>query len=153
MDIVENLVNLYKDKAQKFIENEIRKVNKILDTFPIPFAYQIELSETDISDEDYVAQVLFSEQYDIEILPIAINIQLLLQLMVDGYSFEKVKDEISISIWHEVGHGLLQRIEDDGYNCPWNYDNEQICQDFGKAKGNLNNSKLGRWIKEFNWQI
>jgi hypothetical protein len=30
---------------------------------------------------------------------------------------------------------------------PFYYDDEDICEEFGKSKGNLNNSKLGKWIK------
>jgi hypothetical protein len=49
----------------ELLRKQINIINNKLNKFPLPFNYKIELSETDISDEDYVGQAMFSEQYDI----------------------------------------------------------------------------------------
>lgn len=153
-----NYIKIAKDLMIQFMIDEllrkqIKVINNKLNKFPLPFNYKIELSETDISDEDYVGQAMFSEQYDIQILPIAINIKLLADQFFNSNNKQYIINEIIITLWHEIAHGLIERINDDGYDIPFNYDDEDICQEFGQAKGQLNNSKLGKWIKQFDWKI
>ena len=154
MNYIKIATNLTLEQQIKQIAlEEIRKINQKLETFPLPFDYQIELSEQDVSDCDYVGEALFSVQYDVHILPIAINFKLLADELFMNNNIHYIKQEILITLWHEIAHGLIFRIEDDGYDMPFYYDDEDICEEFGKSKGNLNNSKLGKWIKQFDWQI
>ena len=141
------------EKIKEIVLKQIKEVNNKIETFDLPFDYEIELSETDISDEDFVGQAMFSQQYDVHILPVAINFKLLADELFMSNNIHYIKQEILITLWHEIGHGLIFRIEDDGYDIPFDYNNENICEEFGKAKGNLNHSKLGEWIKQFDWQI
>lgn len=141
------------EKIKEIVLKQIQEVNNKIETFDLPFDYEIELSETDISDEDFVGQAMFSQQYDINILPVAINFKILADELFMSNNIHYIKQEILITLWHEIGHGLIFRIEDDGYDIPFDYDNENICEEFGQAKGNLNHSKLGEWIKQFDWQI
>lgn len=144
---------ILEQKIKEIVIKEIEKVNLKISTFSLPFDYKIELSETDISDEDYVGQAMFSEQYDYNILPVAINFKILADEFFMSNNIEYIKNEVRITLWHEAAHGLIEHIQDDGYNIPFDYNNESVCESFGKSKGDLNKSELGKWIKQFNWQI
>lgn len=139
---------ILEQKIKEIVIKEIEKVNLKINTFPLPFDYKIELSEIDISDEDYVGQAMFSEQYDYNILLVAINFKILADEFFMSNNIEYIKNEVRITLWHEVAHGLIEHIQDDGYNIPFDYNNEIVCESFGKAKGDLNKSELGKWIKQ-----
>jgi len=48
------------EKIKEIVLKQIKEVNNKIETFDLPFDYEIELSETDISDEDFVGQAMFS---------------------------------------------------------------------------------------------
>ena len=78
MNYIKIATNLtLEQQIKQIVLEEIRKINQELNAFPFPFDYQIELSEQDISDENFVGQAMFSQQYDLNILPVAINFKLL----------------------------------------------------------------------------
>lgn len=149
---IANELTLEKE-LENFTNNEIKNINHTLNNYPVPFEYKIELSFSDISDEDFVGKAMFSEQYDIDILPVAINFHLLANEFFNYNNIKYIKDEITITLWHEISHGLIEKIESDGYEIPFDYDDEEIAEQFGQAKGDLNKSTLGKWIKNFNWEI
>ena len=98
------------EKIKEIVLKQIQEVNNKIETFDLPFDYEIELSETDISDEDFVGQAMFSQQYDINILPVAINFKILADELFMSNNIHYIKQEILITLWHEIGHGLIFRI-------------------------------------------
>lgn len=141
------------------IQKQIGKINNKIKTFNLPFDYSIQLQQNMCfdSEEQYYEQLsdytelvgvaLFSQQWDAHILPVMINVPFLNTLrLIDGVSLNYLKEQISITLWHELAHGLIKLFQEYEIQIPFNYHNEIICEQFGRAKGNLNKSKLGKFI-------
>ena len=138
-----------------FIRKEVENVNSKIKSWGLPFDFQIEYVEVDrevfeeeCEDGENVAIALFSMQDNVDTLPIAVNVEYMEQFREENYmSWDEVKDELVVSLWHEVGHGLVQRIIDEyDIEIPFDADDEDMAEEFGRAKGELNNSKLGKYI-------
>lgn len=138
-----------------FIRREVENVNSKIKSWGLPFDFQIEYVEVDretfeeeCEDGENVAIALFSMQGSVDTLPIAVNVEYMEQFREENYmSWDEVKDELVVSLWHEVGHGLVQRIIDEyEIEMPFDTDDEGMAEEFGRAKGELNNSKLGKYI-------
>jgi predicted ABC-type sugar transport system permease subunit len=71
---------------------------------------------------------MFSEQCDVSILPIAINFQFIADEFFINNNMINIQNEITITLWHELAHGLIWAISDNGYDIPFDYDNEEICE-------------------------
>ena len=152
------------------IDNVFSKVNSKLDTFSLPFDYSVEYDEQfetcrDEMDEDAgnaIGVAVFSNQVDAHVLPVAIDPEKVYLEFTEYVSQSiykaQAENEMEITLWHEVVHGIMQAFSDQ---CEyfvmdengWT-DEEEIAEEFGRANGNLNSSRLGRWIddnKKNNW--
>jgi hypothetical protein len=152
------------------IDGVFSKVNSKLDTFSLPFDYSVEYDEQfetcrDEMDEDAgnaIGVAVFSNQVDAHVLPVAIDPEKVYLEFTEYVSQSiykaQAENEMEITLWHEVAHGIMQAFSDQ---CEyfvmdengWT-DEEEIAEEFGRAKGNLNSSRLGRWIddnKKNNW--
>lgn len=152
-------------KYDKIVEKLINNINNKLKSFNLPFDYSLQYHDNLIYgdhhsynttldqyglQEESVGIALFSQQSDLNVLPVAINVPLLNSYLHLGiYTFSQIQKQIEITLWHELAHGLIQRFIDDQLQIPFNVHDQQICQQFGKSLGNLNKSKLGRFINNF----
>jgi len=139
-----------------FINREVGNVNAEIKSWGLPFDFQIEYVEVDREvfeeecdgDGENIAISLFSMQDSVDTLPIGINVDYMEQFRKDNFmTWEQVKEELVVSLWHEVGHGLVQRIIDEyDIETPFDADDEDMAEEFGRAKGNLSQSELGKYI-------
>ena len=151
----------YYDKIDQLFND----VNSKISGFDLPFEFSIEYDEEfetsrdEFDDEQYdaVGMAMWSNQVDAHVVPIAIDPQRV--YVEDGFEGQPTAEkEIKITLWHEVGHAIIGLFNDQceydvmGEN-GWT-DEEEIAEEFGQAMGNLNGSKLGKWIldeKRNNW--
>lgn len=146
-------------------------VNSELSSFNLPFDYSVEYDQQfetcreDMDDDGVggaIGIALFSNQVDVHVLPVAMDPEKIYDTFADtsiGFIYKHdARKEMLITLWHEVGHGLLQAFVDE-FECDimeeqgWT-DEEEIAEEFGQAKGDLNGSRLGKWIKarkDDNW--
>lgn len=151
-------------KYRRLVNNLINQINEKIKTFNLPFDYELYLQDDMIYDSydeyeqacqdndmyDLCGKALFSYMWDANILPVVINIPFLyLQIYFGDMSLNDVQKQIEITLYHELAHGLIQRFEDDQIQIPFSVHDQQICQQFGRARGELNKSKFGRFINNF----
>lgn len=158
----------FEDWYHKAIDTIFREVNTKLSTFKLPFDYSIEYDDSyetcreELEEDDdsvyrnSIGVAMFSNQTDANILPIAIDNEKAMTVYFNSFNPAAVSSELETTIWHEVAHGLLERFmdefadadtEDEEFNDLFR-DIEDTCEDFGVASGNLETSRLGRWIKK-----
>ena len=136
-----------------FIRKEVENVNSKIKSWGLPFDFQIEYVEVDrevfeeeCEDGENVAIALFSMQGSADTLPIGVNVEYMEEFREENFmSWDEVKDELVVSLWHEVCHGLIQRIIDE-YDMEMEIDEEEVAEDFGRAKGDLKQSEFGKYI-------
>lgn len=158
----------FDDWYHKAIDTIFREVNTKLSTFKLPFDYSIQYDESyetcreeleeddDPVYKDAIGVAMFSNQTDADILPIAIDKEKIMMVYFDLFNPEAVSSELETTIWHETAHGLLQRFMDEFADAgtvdpefkKLSGDVENTCETFGKAKGGLDSSAFGRWIKK-----
>lgn len=147
------------------VDRVINDINSKLKKIGLPFDYSLQYHddlvrgdnnsyETTLDqyglDKENVGVALFSQQWDISVLPVAINVPLLNQYQYLGIcSFSQIQKQVQITLWHELAHGLIQRFDDEQIQIPFNVHDQQVCQEFGRACGELNNSKLGKFILDY----
>lgn len=151
-------------KYCRLVDNLINQINEKIETFNLPFDYELYLQDNMIYDScdeyeqacqdddmsDLCGKALFSYMWDANILPVIINIPFLYsQIYLGNMSLNNVQKQIEITLWHELAHGLIQRFKDDQIQIPFDVNDQQICQQFGRAIGELNKSKLGKFILNF----
>ena len=149
----------------EFIQSELAKINATIKTWNNPFDFSMEYmnhEDAECFDDDnshMLGLALFSMQDDISILPVSINIPLFeTHRTGDCMAWDEVMEEITVTLWHEAGHGLIQRINDAfevRIEDDFDTDIEDVVEEFGRAQGDLNESKLGRYIlkqKNENWE-
>lgn len=156
--------NRFEEFYYEAVDRLFSKVNSKLNTFGLPFDYSIDYDEQfetcrDEMDKDIgnaIGIAMFSNQVDDHVLPVAIDPEKVYLEFTEYDSQniyeEQAENEMEITLWHEVGHGLLHAffdqfeflvMDENGWT-----DEEEIVEEFGQAKGNLNSSRLGRWIKD-----
>lgn len=151
-------------KYRNLVDNLINQINEKIKTFNLPFDYELYLQDNMIYDNydeyeqtcqdndmfDICGKSLCSYMWDINVLPVIINIPFLYsQIYFGNMSLNDVQKQIEITLWHELAHGLIQRFEDEQIQIPFSVDDQHICQQFGRACGELNKSKFGRFINNF----
>lgn len=147
------------------IDRVINHINSKLKEIGLPFDYALQyydnliyndqnsyettLNEYNI-EEEAIGIALFSHQGNINVLPVVVNVPLLNQYQHLGiYTFQQIQKQVQITLWHELAHGLIQRFDDEQIQIPFDVNDEQVCQEFGRACGELNNSKLGKFILDY----
>lgn len=111
-------------------------------------------------DDEWIAAINFDGQTDFHELLIAFNLKKLYDfLWNEGLEHDRteITAQLKVSLWHEIAHGLILYLSESGYDVPFEYDDEDICEEYGKHKAKQwtgqNGSKLAKWLKKFDKQL
>ena len=131
----------FQTNVHKIIERKFKVINKELDRFGFETTY-VDDYDFDINEDEWVGVFYNEIQDNASVFPIAINIPFLYKEVVSG---ELDKDDlpyhIEKTIWHEVGHGLFEYLN-DVFELD-DLDEEQIVEEYACYQmGEINNSEL-----------
>lgn len=99
------------DEYKKVINNVLAEINEYLADFGLSCTLN---TKYDFSGyyEDCVAVYQYRSVLNNGRMRIALNLPLILSHeTLDDFTFFEIRDQIEISMWHEVGHGLIQWIK------------------------------------------
>ena len=148
------------------VMTEFDNVNRKIAEYGMPFDMTIEYDDSYESEEDFdehecsdglagdmVAVALLEDRADAHVIPVAVNKPMFEDIWYDDdVPTDRIENEFVVTLWHEVAHGILDNLGDlameHGVDMEFSCDDEEACEEFGKAKGNLEGSRLGRWIME-----
>ena len=145
MNLHKIAIKIASTAGEWYVDEEDRKVydsiiqkdvtginNKLKQIKNLPFEYSIQFNEDCCCDsqeeykqlfdmynwsDSWICIAMYTEQVDAHILPVAVNITYLNMLRyIDGESLSYIQDQIQITLWHELAHGLIRKFEDDDYD-------------------------------------
>lgn len=99
------------DEYKKIINNVLAEINEYLADFGLSCTLN---TKYDFSGyyKDCIAVYQYRSVLNNGRMRIALNLPLLLShATLDDFTFFEIRDQIEISLWHEVGHGLIQWIK------------------------------------------
>ena len=131
----------------------LNKVTIEANEFLCRFDLSILIVDNDYFEENRVAEIMFSLQDDFHEFPVAINFDVLYDfLFANGNenNLEEIYVQLKVSVFHEIAHGLISFFDENDYDIPFSYDDEEVCEEFGKFfikdYSGQNNSLLYDWM-------